>query len=313
MIQFPTENFQSPLDRQIAKLRLKQFFDEPHRGGCKAPLVVQLKERHLTVVPCGKCLPCLRKYRNVVIGRTLAESTCWANAQALTLTYDDDHLPANEEINTEFLKNVFKAFLRRVNYKYGKSRHFAVAQISPNGRLHFHVNIMTEYPMPLPTAYRHTILPDKLWKFGHREVKELDHGSVAYAAEYLTRKGSKGTIRNFKSTLLGEGYFRRWCQAKEGDRYPTKMVGSYSIPDARGGMRWYPMDRRFREIADEYGYDFRSPEPLTYREWLADQGPTAANIGWRVNQGNEAKLSRIPEKQPEHFLASEIRGRAKWL
>lgn len=62
---------------------------------------------------CGYCLNCRINYTSKWQLRLLYELNSWSGAMFVTLTYDDEHLPKNFELNKKHLKD----FLKRVRSK----------------------------------------------------------------------------------------------------------------------------------------------------------------------------------------------------
>ncbi|QCS35977.1 replication initiator protein [Capybara microvirus Cap1_SP_76] len=112
--------------------------------------------RHMSV-PCGKCPECLRSRQNGYYVRTYLElqgylsrcpsSVVDSNADDihrcyfLTLTYDDDHLPANRSLHFQHLTTQIKAFkLRRKRSSDILFSYLACSEYGSNThRPHYHV------------------------------------------------------------------------------------------------------------------------------------------------------------------------------
>ena len=87
-------------------------------------------------VPCGKCYLCHQKKRSEWALRMLHELEEHKYATFLTLTYDDDHLPANASLSKYDLQNFFK----RLRFNSKKNlRYFAAGEYGDNTyRPHYH-------------------------------------------------------------------------------------------------------------------------------------------------------------------------------
>lgn len=103
---------------------------------CSKPFVTQHGK-----FGCGQCLPCRVNYRQVWETRLLFEALhhqmrgCF-----LTLSYDDDHLPANGTL----VKKHFVDFIKRLRYHVGgaKLRYFGVGEYGKKTeRPHYHALI----------------------------------------------------------------------------------------------------------------------------------------------------------------------------
>lgn len=70
---------------------------------------------------CGKCMPCRINYTTKWTLRLLLELSEWDTATFLTLTYDDEHLPADYGLHYEDVQKFWKLLRRRCperNFKY---------------------------------------------------------------------------------------------------------------------------------------------------------------------------------------------------
>lgn len=148
----------------------------------------------LTVqVPCGKCTGCRLEYSRQWAMRCVHESQMHEENAFITLTYDNDHLPANHSIN----KKEIQDFIKRLRfYTDVKLRYFACGEYGEKKhRPHYHA-IIFGYDFPdkkLHTKqnghllYRSELL-EKAWTKGHSLIGHCTFESAAYVARYIMKK-----------------------------------------------------------------------------------------------------------------------------
>lgn len=141
--------------------------------------------------PCGKCAGCIRTYRQVWITRAILESYCHdpRTNYFLTLTYDDDHAPADGQLS----KRDFQLFIKRLRKQCGSLRYFGVGEYGKKSyRPHYHAII-----------YGFTGTKDdleKCWGQGFIFVGTVTPESCAYVAKYLSKRYDKDWREKLEST-----------------------------------------------------------------------------------------------------------------
>lgn len=121
-----------------------------------------------------------RKYLNRLINCNFGDDDIWA-----TLTYDNNHLPKNED---EALKK-FQYYIRKMN-KYrskkglDKARYIYITESSSNGRKRFHHHMIVDHDLTMDEI-------ERLWPYGRRNntrrIKE-DKEGLNGLARYLTKE-----------------------------------------------------------------------------------------------------------------------------
>lgn len=146
-------------------------------------------------IPCGQCIGCrLRKSQEWAI-RCLHESTQHEENCFLTLTYDDEHLPADRSLDLDH----FQRFLKRLRKHLHsvRIRYFHCGEYGDKlGRPHYHAIIFGWYPVdaePISVNHDGTYLYtsetlSKLWPYGFNTVGDVTFESAAYVARYVTKK-----------------------------------------------------------------------------------------------------------------------------
>lgn len=253
------------LEKRLDKAALGFWLSRDETGKCRAPFALDT-ERGPVLLPCKNCLPCRRRARNAMVGRVVGEAFDRPESTVMTLTYSDEALPLMSEITPEWINGTWHALRNRLIRRYGPIRYVAVAQIGGNTyRFHWHVICLPPFgSVGSVVQKKHWVDPDKLWPHGHRIVDAVHSQSAGYVFEYLVRR-DKGTVWRTKSQLLGESYFRRWLSEP---KLPFVHGPVFNV-----GEVLYPMDRRFREIANEAGYLAKpsfSETSLQVVEWIRD-------------------------------------------
>lgn len=144
-------------------------------------------------VPCGQCIGCRIDRSQQWALRCMFEASTHEKNCFITLTYDDDHLPFDGNLNKEH----FQLFMKRLRKQNGKGiKYFHCGEYGDNfGRPHYHALLFNYRPddlrihglssgLPLYTSEKLT----KLWGKGHAPVGDLTYESAAYTARYALKK-----------------------------------------------------------------------------------------------------------------------------
>lgn len=159
---------------------------------CPNPITVRKGQSNEAVVPCGKCYYCLQNYRNMWITRLKAEYLSCMNGQFVTLTYDDEHLPIQELVNSNTGEIVtkqypdkvgFQKFLKRLRKKY-ELRYFAVPEYGDlSQRVHWHALFFLQF---VPDAKFYDDV-ERAWGNGYVQFGEVTDASITYVTKYLLK------------------------------------------------------------------------------------------------------------------------------
>lgn len=163
-------------------------------------------------LPCGHCLNCRLNYAKKWSQRCLLESKCWSENFFVTLTYDDENLPAICDYSTgEFMcatlvPDDVKDFNKRLREYYRTEwqhvgiRFYLAGEYGDHTfRPHYHV-IYFNLPIfdlqfystsPLGDVYYNSPTLSKLWGKGHVVVGEVTAQSAAYVARYCQKKAKQ--------------------------------------------------------------------------------------------------------------------------
>ena len=136
--------------------------------------------RGVLPVGCGQCMPCRIAARRVLVTQLMLEART-APGAFVTLTYDDEHLPAEG-----LRKRDVQLFLKRLRKAVAplRIRYLAVGEYGERtGRAHYHLCLFgVEDLLWLDSIMR------GLWPFGFVSVGSLTIASANYCAGYVTKK-----------------------------------------------------------------------------------------------------------------------------
>lgn len=121
-----------------------------------------------------------------------------ASVWFVTLTYDDEHLPASGGLDPQHLVD----FRRRLQRRVGKFRYFACGEYGEETvRPHYHAVLFgvdlydrTRYVRSGPPVWTSATL-ERAWKQGRCEVSAYSFAAGAYVAGYVTKKLRRGVER----------------------------------------------------------------------------------------------------------------------
>ena len=134
------------------------------------------------IVPCGKCIPCLRRRQRdwfIRINQELLSSVC---SYFVTLPYDDEHLNFDNGVAVVSRRDC-QLFLKRLRKKIypDKIRYFLCSEYGPSTfRPHYHP-IIFNFPINL-NAYE--VIANS-WNFGFVTVAPVNDARCNYLAKYV--------------------------------------------------------------------------------------------------------------------------------
>jgi len=183
-------------------------------------------------IPCGKCIPCQKRYQSEWTFRLLEQQKCSGNSNFLTLTYDDNHLPWTEDqTNWDLCKSDLTLFLKRLRqdqfrwykrmsqakkidfaqYQANRIKYYAVGEYGEKTlRPHYHLLI---FNLPRYNSYDQLELEiyiQKIWKNGRVHSGTVTEKSIQYVTGYILKKSHyrEGQTPPFShiSNGLGKSY-----------------------------------------------------------------------------------------------------------
>jgi hypothetical protein len=144
-------------------------------------------------LPCNQCVGCRMDRALDWSTRITHEAMLHYNNCFLTLTYSDEHLPADYSVSVRTMQ----LFMKRFRKYMGECRFFACGEYGDgNLRPHYHVIIFgidfdDKYPWRKTGSghlvYRSPSL-EKIWTLGHSEIGTVTEKSAGYVARYCLKK-----------------------------------------------------------------------------------------------------------------------------
>lgn len=214
---------------------------------------------------CGQCLPCRLNRRRIWSHRMSLEAAAHAASSFVTLTYDQEHLPADGSVSPDELQRYMK---RLRNYADIPIRFFGVGEYGDQTfRPHYHLALFGIGP-------ESTEVIDRAWGFGFSYVGDLTLDSAQYIAGYVTKKMTKvdderlgGRHPEFARMSLRPGIGAvavgaiadalqsKWGQAEVNDQGDVPSV-------LRSSGRVLPLGRYMRgKIRDAIGFEYVESNP----------------------------------------------------
>lgn len=146
-------------------------------------------------LPCGQCVGCrLERSRQWAV-RILHEASLHESNSFITLTYDDNHLPADFSLNHKHFQDFIKRYRKRIYPDF--LRFYMAGEYGEDySRPHYHACIFGHRPDDLVLhsksesgQYIYTsVFLQSLWPHGYSSVGDLTFESAAYVARYIMKK-----------------------------------------------------------------------------------------------------------------------------
>ena len=153
------------------------------------------------ILPCGQCAGCRLEYSRQWAIRCHHEASLYDENAFVTLTYNDETLPNDPELNQPFtgtlVRRDFTLFMKRLRKEFGSGiRFYACGEYGEKKlRPHYHVCLFNFYP---PDAklfkvrdglnYYTSHKLDDLWGLGFTLTGAVTFQSAAYVARYIMKK-----------------------------------------------------------------------------------------------------------------------------
>jgi len=245
--------------------------------------------RPLQKLPCGQCVGCRKARAREWAMRCMHEASLHEDNCFLTLTYDDEHLPAGGSLD----RRAFPLFMKRLRKRLEpqKVRYFHVGEYGESSnRPHYHcllfgfdppdktlLSVRQGFPVFTSDWMR------EAWPYGLHELGSVTPQSAAYVARYVRKK------------ITGS-----WSKAKYGDKEPEYATMSRNPGIGRGWIEKYGAEV-FPSDDVVFGGRLCKP-PRYYCEVVAKKDGVLIE---------EVKFERFKnrdreEEQPERLRAREV-------
>lgn len=145
---------------------------------------------------CGQCMPCRINKQRVWVHRLELEATQHDQNCFLTLTYDDQHLPADGSLDVKTLQDFIKRLRRRFDPL--RLRYLACGEYGDHSwRPHYHavlfgfptcVKLKTQYDKNGIRCCDHCRKVEEIWGNGNVYLGTAEAQSFRYVCGYVTKK-----------------------------------------------------------------------------------------------------------------------------
>ena len=197
------------------------------------------------LIPCNHCVGCCSDISRSWMHRMVLENEVSKCSYFLTLTYDDDHMPKNHQLDPKHLQKFIKDlrnYFKNV-FDYDGIRYYAVGEYgSKSGRCHYHALM---YNLPL-TALEYGVLGlkyDNRFKFKSVGVNEF--GDCLYQFDLLNKIWGKGFVVVGSVTAKSCAYVSRYVDKKRMTGEKNKelkrrgIVPEFSLSSKRPGIGYF--------------------------------------------------------------------------
>lgn len=236
---------------------------------CLYPITVKNATGQFIDVPCGQCIHCrLNQSRQWSIRITHEQLKYGDNSCFLTLTYDDDHLPADCSVHKEHVQLFLKRFRKHLGQK--KIRYFGCGEYGDTfGRPHYHVivfgvpvdadifrNRHVHYEKGKPCGWHCDLSawsdPKTYEYYGKVHIGTVTPESANYVASYVVKKVKGKQAKEYYSNLGIEPEFVLMSRRPGiGSDYISSHADYYRTHNfvALKGVK-YPLPRYYKEKAE---------------------------------------------------------------
>lgn len=146
-------------------------------------------------IPCGHCVGCRLDNSRMWKIRCCLEALNWDTVHFITLTYDDEHLPLDENGELVLSKRDLELFWKRLRKKGYNFKFFSCGEYgtSTHGthRPHYHAIIFGSPFSDLVPVLRNRFQSaelNRIWGKGLTDLQIADPGSIAYVCGYVEKK-----------------------------------------------------------------------------------------------------------------------------
>ena len=250
------------------------------------------------MVPCGKCLACKRARAREWTARIVHEASFYEASSFVTLTYDDEHLPAD----MDRCKRDAVLFIKRLrkDIEPRRIKYFLVSEYGGRfGRIHLHAMIFGIHPKEknviagawgLGLVHLGTVTPESAYYITSYLLKAEGGGPPFPEPSGSARgeeKGGGGGKQPFR--LSSQGIGRRW--AKENRSILERDLGLTMRGTKQGLPRYYA---RVLDLEPEALAERAREANEAANEWLAQRGHGYEYVG-TTYETSEETLRRAAE------------------
>lgn len=217
-------------------------------------------------IPCGCCRECLGDNSKQWAFRILKEAAQYENNYFITFTYNDENLPSDRMLDTDFFTDInkkLKTYLTRNGLK-SDFRFYGVGEYgSHTARPHYHCiyfnldleDLHFEYIDKNHNLHFSSKLLSQVWQKGFVDIGSVDIGSACYVARYCDKK-------------------RRLNKTEKAELIEKGIVPEFSRMSRRPGIGASYFNEAYDRFIDGKYYDIEKGKtfkfPLYYTKKLKD-------------------------------------------
>lgn len=255
-------------------------------------------------LPCGKCPECCKDYYSNWATRGSRELSRWESSVFITLTYDDEHLPADKSLD----KSAVQKFIKRVKRRFNSTKQNPIRQTycgeygTRTNRPHYHVILYNcDFPDKKPHYISdggHQVFTSKilsgLWPFGAAEFGFATPASIAYLYKYILKKKTRREkLKPLSIEVDGITYDvdHEFIESSRNPGIGAHMRGSHSLKKG-----YLTVNGRKKKLPKYYLEDLRKNDPETY-DHLMNQ-----RFDFMSSQPKETALRREQKEYAQKLL-----------
>lgn len=295
--------FKMPIDMEIQRVaRYEQAVLDGTDITYQQPVYEILDDYEEIMVPCGKCLGCLKDRSRQWAVRCVHEASLYDENCFITLTFDDEHLNPFLSLN----KKDYVDFMKRLRFRFGEGiRFFHCGEYGDLRLRPHHHAIIFNFDFPDKELfqikggvrlYRSAEL-ERLWPFGFSTIGAVSFESAAYVARYVLKKINvtdkkkyyAGRVEPYITMSRRPGIANEWFQRFYKDVYPHDYVV------INNGMKLRPpryydklYDLRYPDIFQQIK-DARKERALEHEE---ENTPDRLSVRERIAQLKQQQFTR---------------------
>jgi len=249
-------------------------------------------------LPCGQCIGCRAARATAWANRCGHEASQWNDNTFLTLTYDDDNIPAEGHLEPtalqRFIKRLRKAQPQRIRY-------FACGEYGEKtNRPHYHALLFnctfTDREQVGKELYSSETLR-RLWPYGDNRFGEATPAAANYIAQYNLKKQGAGDYdadgvwrpKPFLRMSLKPAIGTRWLE-----QYKRDLTHGYLVADGKQTAIPRTYKEKLKKLDPELAEEI---EYRTYRHRI--ENPTNKNQKERLEAAEiiHKRQKEITEKR----------------
>ncbi len=255
-------------------------------------------------VPCGQCTACRITRAKEWSIRMVHESFHHEHNIFVTLTYDDEHLPKNGEINTEETRN----FIKRLRKHLGVNRrikYFITGEYGKNDdRPHYHAIIfglgLKEHKIKKTKNGWHILEGPvcKAWTKGYIQGGTVTPDSTRYVAEYIQKKlyktedGERKQPFATQSNGLGQAWYKKNQQYLKNNLAITFQGKRFPIP------QYYIRKLELQDYLNNANRDYHKEIALHYKNKYDRWDITPAIRNHRIQTNKNLNAQQTQKERP---------------